>query len=391
MVLAAAAIPLFAAMRALGISRALSYAVLGAYLFSLGVAQAVAFDFHIDAFAPLLAFTALWGLARDNRCVFWLSSLSILTLKEDAGLLTLALCWIAWFSFRQRSGLVVALVAIVYMIVANSIIVPHFRSDDLNPFIERYGYLGNSSFGLLLGIVSKPHLVLEQLARVETLRAVVLVLAAGAFLPLLKPRLLPALGFVTALALLSKQPAQGALELHYLLIPSTVSLLIAIVALRDLGPTLALRTGRTVALMPVALIAVTTSVVWLAFSPLPASFAYDSTRFEVTDHARVAQRFIEAIPDGTTVSAQSAFVPHLAERRSLYQFPRVLDAEYVLLDAYGDVPKGDLDGGYDACLQALPRLGFDLVRSEDGIALWRKLRPAVAVPEVPLACSGQGP
>jgi uncharacterized membrane protein len=381
-VLAGAVIPLFATVRALGISRPLSYAVLGAYVFSLGVAQAVAFDFHIEAFAPLLAFTAMWGLARGNRWAFWLCCLGILTLKEDAGLLTLAICWIAWFTFRQRSAGAIALVAIVYLVVANSVIVPHYRSDNLNPFVERYGYLGTSSFGLLLGIISRPDLVFEQLARIEAVRAVVLVFAAGAFLPLIKPVLLPALGLVTLLALLSQQPPQSALELHYLLIPSTVSLLVAIVALRD---------RRLMPLLPVSLIAGTAAVVWLTLSPLPPSLAYDGTRFEAGQHDRVAQEFVDAIPDGAIVSVQSAFVPHLAERRGLYQFPRVLDAEYVLTDALGDIPEGDLNGGYYACLRALPRLGFDVVRSEDGLVLRRKLRPAELVPEVPVACSGQHP
>ena len=50
-----------------------------------------------------------------------------------------------------------------------------------------------------------------------------------------------------------------------------------------------------------------------------------------------------------------------------------------------------LVAGYEDCLAALPRLGFDQVDYEDGISLWLKVRPAESVPEVPLACSGQDP
>ncbi|HET7737306.1 MAG TPA: hypothetical protein VFK32_01915, partial [Tepidiformaceae bacterium] len=75
----------------------------------------------------------------------------------------------------------------------------------------------------------------------------------------------------------------------------------------------------------------------------------------------------------------------------IFQFPRVLDAEWVLLDEYGPIPVDDLRDGYDDCKAALPRLGFDLVREEDGLQLWRKVREAESVPEVPRWCSGQSP
>jgi len=75
----------------------------------------------------------------------------------------------------------------------------------------------------------------------------------------------------------------------------------------------------------------------------------------------------------------------------IYQLPRVLDAEVVLLDYDGPIPAADLAAGYDGCLAALPRLGFDQVDYNDGISLWLKVRPAESVPEAPLACSGQDP
>jgi hypothetical protein len=372
----------------------LSYAVVVAYLFSLGVAQAVSFDYHIETFAPLFAFVALWGLARDSRWPFWLSCIAILTLKEDGALLTLAICWLAWFAFHRRSALPIALIAVAYMLFATSIIIPHYRSDDLNPFLERYGYLSSTPVGLLWGIVSRPDLVVQQLANLTSLKAVGLVFASGAFLALLKPKLMPAIAVVTLLALLSKQPPQGALDLHYLLIPSTVALMIAIIALHEQLPQrLARRFGATANFdantLPTALLLATAALLWLVLSPLPPSLAADRTRFTVTDHDRVAQRFLDQIPDAAIVSAQSPFVAHLAARRSVYQFPRVLDAEYVLVDAYGDIPKGDLQSGYDDCLRGLDRLGFDAIRSEDGLTLWRKNRPAVTAPDVSVACSGQ--
>jgi len=397
-VLATAAIPLYAAARTAGCRGA--GALAGAYLLGLGAARAVSFDFHIEAFAPLLAFTALWGLAQRRRVVFIAAALLILTLKEDGALLALALCWIAWFAFGERKpAAAVAVAATVYGLLATAVIIPHFRGADLNPFAERYGYLGDSPAEALWGIVRHLDLVMRQLARSEVIQAIAIVLASSALLPLLVPRLLPPLAVVTLLPLLSKDPAQGSLELQYLLVPSTVALLIAAVAVRDrvwerrplaLGPRWAAdgfaRHGRRV--WPAALLGLP-ALLWLLRSPLPPSFAADLERFDVDHHAAVAQGFVREVSPDAIVSVQSPFVPHLSERRHIYQFPRVLDAEVVLLDDYGPIPVDDLAAGYTDCLAALPRLGFDEVRRDDGISLWRKVRPAESVPDAPVACSGQ--
>ncbi len=131
--------------------------------------------------------------------------------------------------------------------------------------------------------------------------------------------------------------------------------------------------------------------VFMLHAPLPPSFAFEPGRFDVDHHAGVSRSFVAMVPPGAIVSAQSPFVPHLAQRREIFVFPRVLTAEYVLIDDYGPKPREDLEAGYDVCRDALPLLGFDLVREEEGIQLWRKARPAEAVPGVPPFCSGQHP
>jgi hypothetical protein len=286
--------------------------------------------------------------------------------------------------------------AIAYMFVATYVIIPHFRGDDLNPFVERYGYLGDSPLGVLWGMVAHPNLVLDQLTRTDSVVAVLTVFLSASFLPILVPRLLPALAMVTMLPLLSKQPEQGALDVHYLLVPATVAIVMAVLALREASKTRSpefdgdARFIRKDRLLSAALVSVAV-VVFALRSPLPPSFAADLGRFDVDHHASVSEAFLRDIPGGAIVSAQSPFVPHLTERQKLYQFPRVLDAQFVLLDAYGPIPVGDLSAGYDACLAALPRLGFDKIRAEDGISLWTKVRSAESVPDVPISCSGQHP
>ncbi len=382
--LGGAVVPLYAAARALAGER-VAWGAVTAYVLSLGVARAVAFDFHTEAFAPLLAFGALWALAAGRRPWFAAAVVGALLLREDGVLLALALCWVAWLAFGwRRAPAALAAASLGYAGWVWLWLIPRYRGDEPNPFVERYGYLGDGVGEVVLHLVTRPGLAFEQLAQRGPLEALALVLLSGALLPLLAPRLLPALALVVAPSLLSQHGPQGALQLHYMVVPQAVAIVLAVVALRGPGGWVWRRGAAVgVAWVGVAL------VVFAARSPLPPSFAAEPGRFAVDAHARVARSFVGAVPAGATVSAQSPFVAHLAARERIYQFPRVLDAAYVLLDAYGPIPRDDLDAGYEACRAALPWLGFELVREEDGITLWRRAREAERVREVEVWCSGQ--
>ncbi len=390
--LAVAVVPLYAFVRqAAGYAPAA--ALSGGYLVGLGAARAVSFDFHTEAFAPLLAFSALWALGRGLPIAFLVCGLLTLTLKEDGALLALALAWIAWIAFGQaKAAAVLAGVSVVYGYFVTALLIPHFRGDDLNPFLERYSYLGDTPLGVVFGAITHPHLVAEQLLRIDSVEAIILVLASAAFLPLLAPRLWPALALVMVIPLLSKSPSQGDLELHYFLVPSLVALTIAAVVVRThVDRQCSLRLG-SLRLNAVAwpVMAFAVPVLLFAFlSPLPPSFSTDWRRFDVDDHATLAADFVGDIPPDARVSAQSPFVPHLAERTHIHQFPRILDAEFVLLDAYGPVPAEDHAAGYDRCLASLPQLGFDRIREEDGFSLWQRTRPAETATDAPPECSGR--
>ncbi len=358
-----------------------------AWMCSLGVVQAVSFDFHAEVISPLLMFSAWHFASRARYAWFGAFALALVLVKEDAALATIALCYLAVVCLGCRIWpLVVGGIAAVYGFVVTAFLMPHYRGSDLNPFAERYAYLGNSPPEALRTMVTRPDVVFEHLARVQTLETLVVLLGGTAFFVLLRPKLLPALALVTIPVMLSEQKAQSTLQLHYLLVPGAMAMLIALTNLQQPPRWLA----RWSAAAPLAMVAAA-AVLWAWRSPLPPSFASDIERFRVDEHERVAAEMVKLVPADARVSAQSHFVPHLAERQFIFQFPRVLDAEYVLIDQWGPKPAEDLEAGFERCSAVLPRLGFDVVRSQDGITLWQKRRQAESAPEVPAWCSGQRP
>ena len=386
-VLGAATIPLYFAARRLIGNEEGAWAVVAAYSLGLGVTRAVAFDLHAEAFVPLLVFTGLWTLATERRGWFVASSLAVLLVKEDGFLVVVSCAWVAAIAFdHRRPALFLVGTAVAYGAIVNIWLMPHYRGNDLNPLAERFGYLGGSIPEIAYSIFARPDLLVNQLASAGTFAAVLWLLLGVALLPLAAPRLLPSLLLVTLPPLLSQQGPQSHLELHYLLVPATVALVIATLVMRNLAGSKA--AGR---LQPAAVALITLAAVSLFMwrAPLPPSFAGEWDRFDIDQHARASNSIVAMIPPGAAVSAQSAFVPHLAERVRIYQFPRVVNARFVVTDKYGPIPANDLAAGYWPCLQALPRLGFDVIGQEDGISLWEKRRSASSVPNVPFFCSAQ--
>lgn len=385
--LAAAVFPLYYAVRRRTDATAGLFVCL-AYGLSLAVAQAVSFDWHLEAIAPPLAFTAVYGLVSRRDWLFILSSLLLLTMKEDAALLVLGLALLAvvYYGWRRRAAMVAG-IAVVYAAVVNLWLIPHYRGADLNPLRERYGYLGDSVPEILLAIPLHPQEVMEHLATGRATEVVIFLLAASGLALVVRPWMLAGIAPLVVLPLLSEDVSQSRFELHYLLVPATYAICCLVVLLDRLGDERA--PCWPPAARHAAAVAAAMAIVFVVESPLPPSFAAERGRFDVDHHARVSRSFVRLVPGDAVVSAQSPFVPHMAERREVFVFPRVLDAEWVLIDHYGPKPIDDLEAGYDVCLAALPRLGFGLVREEDGVELWRREAESERVDDVPAWCSGQ--
>jgi len=149
----------------LGEGRALALA--GLYAINSSLIGINLFEFHpVSLAVPLFLLAALF-LERGNRRAFYLTSALILSVKEDAFLGVAALS--LWWALRDGTGperlraskdlILVALISMVYGVLAIKLIIPHFGGAYLysglysHPSIGReellYFLIFNLSFGLL--------------------------------------------------------------------------------------------------------------------------------------------------------------------------------------------------------------------------------------------------
>jgi hypothetical protein len=113
-----------------------------------------------------------------------------------------------------------------------------------------------------------------------------------------------------------------------------------------------------------------------AWRHLPGGESLGGREAHVTAHDRIADRALRLIPSNAPVSATNVLGGHLSERRRIFSFPRLRDAEWVAIDetrpSYLDRADAPASG-----TAAVRRLRNDkrwrLVFSEDGVLIFRRV------------------
>ena len=369
-----------------GSRQALPVLFAAVYLLFPALESANAFDFHALALAPtffLLAFyfleTERWG---------WYALLAVLTMscKEDMPLLIAMLGLYALFVRRQRLvGLATLGAAALWFLLAVGWIMPHFDTRGVSPLANRYAYLGEGPLEMALTLLTRPGLVVEQLAAAGALAYLRDLLAPVAFLSLLAPQALLLALPPLAVNLLSSNGFMHQLEgFHY-----GVMLAPVVVVSAAYGAAWLLRRWSRARWLPPLLGAVVLAATLCyhyghGYTPLAADFS--GSWPQVTDHQRLGEHLARSIPTEASLAALPYLNPHASQRQQLTMIDRLEngqlaplhEAEYAFLDATNSWPlhPNDLKAGVESLLAG----DYGLEQAADG---WLLLRRGAATKTLP--------
>lgn len=338
------------------------------YLLSPSLEAANLWEFHaVTLAAPLLLF-AFYFVQRGQAGRFWLFAMLAMATKEEVPAIVFLMgLYIAFVLRRPRLGLASAGVALTWFVLAVGVVIPAFEGDR-SPYLRYYGDLGDGPLELARALVTHPDLVLGKLLDGRNLGYLRDLLAQTGFLSLLHPATLSFALPDLVINLLSDHEPMHFVEKYHYVAPMMPGLMISAV----LGAAWLFRhmegwLGRTATgLIPLwALMAALLYHYYHGYTPLARAFE----PYRVTAHHRLGEEIARQIPPDAAVSAQPNLNPHVSQRRVLYRFPYIGDAEYVFLDVSSLANKRNLFGDIEAML----RQGeFGLVRAEDGYLLLRR-------------------
>ncbi len=407
------------------------------YLLYPAQQQATVFDFHAVTFTASLLFFMLYFMY--TRRTVWLFVFAILamTCKEEIPLVVVMFgLWSVIFQRRWRSGFGLVVLGLAWFGLA-LLIIRLFSPTGQPLLASRYDGGGQGPLSILSNMVLHPgnflhRYILEpnHLAYLRTLFSpagyIHLSILPPFYLLLLAPWVVVLALPTLAINLLSSDPQmysglfQYNAEIVPVLIFATIeSIVVALWLVRVIATRLSVlkvsnwwsnksdgsyttsmlsRGWRPTRLIQIGLLAVLlclslSSTVRADYSfngqmPFSKDFQWPT----VSAHTALAQHFMDMIPPDASVSAQSALVPHLSQRKSIYLFPYAAEiADYIFLDVTGNIYPyvGSFD--YIRGVKTVLLSGnYGIVAAQDGYLLLKRGLPSPGILPVSAAQSDKG-
>lgn len=343
LLVAAGAFPVYwLAQRWIGDQR-LALAMVAAYLLYPPLQWAVLTDFHPVTLATPLLLIAIWAAAtRRWVLLFAASGLAALS-KEQVGvaLIGLALLMMTDRS-RRRQGVALGALAFIWVVVATQILIPNANPSSRLVFLDaRYAHLGSDPLDLVSGFFTRPTAALGALADPSVVGYLLALLLPLMMLPLAAPLLVvPALPEL-ALNVLSSDEAQSSVQYHYTAVIAPFMIAAGCRGLGRLsrlqGPSFSRALFRRRTLVSVMIVGsglisgvVLGPLPW--WSVVPGGSTVRSDTYWGDGRLSTMQQAVSMVPPNARVSASNLLGGHLSERRYIYTFPIVKDAEWVVVD-----------------------------------------------------------
>ncbi len=355
------------------------------YLLYPALEAANMFDFHPTTLVAGLFPFAFYFLEKRRYALFFLLAVLIMCCKEEMPLLVMMLGLYALLLQRNwRVGSAAMALGIAWFVVAVCVIIPHFNPEGQSPYLGSYSQVGEGPVGILRTALTDPMAIVRTMLTREKLVYLRDLFTPVGFICLLGPQVLflclPTLGII----LLSGDPQVYTLEkFHYASPVVPVVVLAAVCGTAFLTRRLSAKwpaPGRKWLYFISGFVLLCTLLYHGArgFTPLGGNFVLPV----VTEHDRLANRFVALVPQEAVVSAQSKLNPHLSQREKIYMFPRVEDAEYVFFDVTADSWPIHPNDQYRQYRTLVTEEGFGVLAAEDGyILLQRKAGLAAELPD----------
>jgi uncharacterized membrane protein len=370
LMLALGAVPIYLLAREKLHSTALAIAFSASYLLFPALHGINTFDFHQIALVTALLLWALYFLETGRTKLFLLFLLGAAATKEEVALTVAAFgLYLCLVKRRYRLGALLAVGGVAYFVVVVGYVMPALGG---TPQVYRFGGLMAGGSGGLPAVVTtlltNPAYVLIYIfGDPRKLEFLCLLLLPVLFLPLLAGRSLVLAIPAFSVALLASTEENFSIGTQYPAVMVPFVAFLAIVGARRLEPRRFGRLALAAAILTASL-AMNYEYGWLfgrMFQGIPSP----------TPHDRVVDTFFSQIPQGASVSTLSDLVPHLSDRESVYVFPAIQHADYVLFDAQPAAnfwPFTSRNARFEAVLALAPSLlsgEYGVARTDDGVLL----------------------
>lgn len=320
---ALAALPIYYVGKLLTKSAFVGFVVSTSYLSFIGLQRAVFFDFHPDTLIPFfIALVLLFALLnKENLSLFF--SFLLLLHKEWVGLLVAALGLMFIVQKKKSLGVKTLLLGVVgFVLTIYMVILPlgGSQSQALN-----LGFLGKTPLDAAKYAIGNPLSLLSKLFNpFDKLKTVISSFWPFAFLPLLAPStLIPILAQFAVRFLDETHKQSWTLRFHY---SASLAPLMAYGAAMGIGIVKRKKLA--------SLILLSASILGMIVFHAPIFSLFKSSFYFEQQWISNNREILSLVPEHVAVAAQNNLVPHLSTREKIYPLPKILDAQYLVVDLH---------------------------------------------------------
>lgn len=340
------------------------FAMVYFYVF-FGVFSALSFDYHSNVVAASIIPWLFYSVARRKLLNSSLLLLLIIVSKENMALWLFFVCIGLAIEYRRdnylRNYLVAAaLCCFVSFLLITSLIMPSISNDDSYPHFD-YGYLGDDFLEAFIHLISHPFDSIKVLftnhinhPQGDYIKAElhILLLTSGVFLLLRKPVYLLMLLPVYFQKLYHDNFAMWGIGGQYCIEYAPILAIGIFAVISEFGSDKMIRVASIFILVLATASTIRTMDHTINYTDKSRIRFYQKWHYTKDYDIKNVRRQLSKIPPDAAVSSQSPFLPHLALRDDVYQFPMIKDAEFIVYSGEeGAYPLQKLD--FDSITDAL--------------------------------------
>ncbi len=309
--------PLVLICKKLELSRLLTVAFSFIYVLFPTLSNGALFDFHENKFLTVLILWALYFMVSKKTIPFFIFSVLILTVKEDAAIYVIAIALFMMFYRKEyKKGGILLGISIAYFVFAGAMVAYFNILDDgvmiarLNNYIADDG----SFLSVIITCFTNIGYFITQVFTLEKLPFILWMFLPLAFAPFMnkKKSVLLLLIPMLVINLMSNWQYQYDVAYQYTFGVAALIIFMAILGIQKL------KTDKRimVATLSIAMCFVCTFSLFV-----PRAINYISYDNQYKDTNNAYDELISTIPKDETITANSLFIPHMYDFKELYQYP----------------------------------------------------------------------
>ncbi len=345
-----------------------------AYVFSICLIAPCFYDFHENAFLPTLLMWTLWAVDTKKSIPFYILSVLVCLVKEDAPLFIICIGLYAFFeqkgSKKRFDGLIMAFLSGAYMLFITNWLTEN--GDGQNMTYWRFGHLmienNEGMVDVLLNSLKNPGYLFSTLATEATLPFLVQVMLPLLFMPFFTKKihrfLLMVPFIVTNLVVGAYYQYAGQIGYQYIFGPATLLIFMTVINIDDMSE----NTRRNIPILVFA-----SSFVFYAGIESYNTFYYEYYTENKAFYEK-SEETLQSIPENAVIGGDSVLISHLCDRKEVYIFDKNdMNAEKTAIlepDRYDFIV---LRINSDVYKQAAPLL------EKEGYTLWKQAGTHLAI------------